>query len=588
MQKCFSRIGLMILAFLLIGSVLPAAVQGFLAVEAIDGVRVLVNDEFKGLTVGGSSVLMLDPGSYRITLEKDGYTSSTQTVTIKAGEATSLKVDMTKPQVKGEALGADDKTVVLGQKTGTVEIRSVPFRGADIQINGVNYGQTDRRLTNMPIGQVRVQVTHEGRRVSGTFTLGENRTIQLQANYAMEPAQIIQLYDATFVVPELPEGIKAELIGSYGSGYITSGQSTRVMGSKHTVRYTDGREYMDFKQEIDLDESTYVRLHAPDAALYAKVLSSHTVTFDSMGGSSISSMSGVVHGTKISTPAAPTRTGYVFDGWYRESALVNKWNFGTDVVVVDLTLYAKWSKVFSPSAMSIPLALVEGGTYQMGSPSGGWDSARPVHRVTVGSYYMGTYEITQDIYEQVMGSNPSNWKGARLPVENVSWHDAVAFANALSRRDGLAEVYTISGSTVSCDWSKKGYRLPTEAEWEYAAQGGSKSQGYTYAGSNTILDVAWFRDNNGSKTQVVGTKQANELGLYDMSGNVWEWCWDWYGDYSASAQTNPRGPSSGSARVLRGGSWVSAATLVRPADRRSDTPSNRNNYSGFRLVLPAD
>ena len=225
----------------------------------------------------------------------------------------------------------------------------------------------------------------------------------------------------------------------------------------------------------------------------------------------------------------------------------------------------------------------------MGSSSGESDE-RPVHTVRVGSFSIGTFEVTQDIYEKIMGSNPSSFKGAELPVEKVSWYEAVAFCNALSRRDGLQEVYTISGTSVSCDWSKRGYRLPTEAEWEYAARGGIKSQGYTYAGSNTVGAVAWYWDNSGSKTHDVGGKKANELGLYDMSGNVYEWCWDWYGSSysSASVATNPSGPSTGSARVLRGGSWSYSATYVRTAFRNYCTPSSWYSYIGFRVLVPAE
>jgi uncharacterized repeat protein (TIGR02543 family) len=577
----------MVFLILIVGGTMFSAVQGFLAVEAIDGVQVYVNGEMKGITVGGSSVLMLDPGSYRITLEKEGYSSTSQTVTIKAGEATNLKVNMTKPQVRGEALGADDKTVVLGQKTGTVEIRSVPFRGADIQINGVNYGQTDRRLTNMPVGPIRVYVTYAGKRLYGTFEVKENRTTQLQANYAMDPAQIIQLYDATFVLPDLPEGVKAELVGAYGTGIITSGQQTRVMGPKHTVRYTNGEKYIEFKQEIDLEESTYVRLQTPDSAFFASILPSYTVSFDSGGGNPILPIANVKQGMRISSPIKPMRTGYTFEGWYKESSLVNEWDFAQDTVLKDMTLYAKWSKEFTLSEASIPLTYVEGGLFQMGSTSGR-SNEKPVHTVTVGSFYMGTYEISQDIYEEVMESNPSYFTGARLPVESVNWYHAVVFANALSRRDRLEEVYTISGTTVSCDWSKRGYRLPTEAEWEYAARGGNRSRGYTYAGSDTLEDVAWYFDISGRRTHKVGGKAANELGLHDMSGNVWEWCWDWYGTYSAVAQTNPTGPSSGSKRVLRGGGWNGAAAGVHPAYRTRRNPSDPINIYGFRLVLPAE
>jgi formylglycine-generating enzyme required for sulfatase activity len=201
---------------------------------------------------------------------------------------------------------------------------------------------------------------------------------------------------------------------------------------------------------------------------------------------------------------------------------------------------------------------------------------------------MGTYEITQDIYEQVMGSNPSDAQGACRPVERVSWFDAVAFANALSLRDGLEAVYTIDGTNVGVDWSKGGYRLPTEAEWEYSAKGGKESQGYLYAGSDTAGDVAWYGDNLGNWTHDGGTKAANELGLYDMSGNVWEWCWDWYSSYSESAQANPTGPSTGSDRVIKGGCWGNSAMGVRSANRHYGPPSYRGNGIGFRLVLPAE
>ena len=235
---------------------------------------------------------------------------------------------------------------------------------------------------------------------------------------------------------------------------------------------------------------------------------------------------------------------------------------------------------------SIPMAFIEGGTFQMGSTSGDPDES-PVHSVMMSSFSMGTYEVTQDIYEQVMGSNPSKRKGRRLPVEWFTWVDAVEFANALSRRDGFEEVYTINGETVSCDWNKRGYRLPTEAEWEYAAKGGKLSKGYSYAGSDTLDDVAWCADNSSRKTHDVGGKRANELGLYDMNGNVWEWCWDWYGEYPVSGQTNPTGPASaGSYRVIRGGGFCYHAPYVRPSNRTISFPAFRSNDYGFRLVLP--
>jgi len=241
-------------------------------------------------------------------------------------------------------------------------------------------------------------------------------------------------------------------------------------------------------------------------------------------------------------------------------------------------------------ASSIPLTYVEGGTFLMGTTGWALDE-HPMHTVTVNSFHMGTYEVTQDIYEVVMGGSGSKFKGTRLPVENVSLLDAVAFCNALSRRDGLEQVYVINGTTVTCDWSKRGYRLPTEAEWEYAARGGSKQIGFQYAGSTLIDAVAWYSGNSGKETHEVGTKKPNELGLFDMSGNVGEWCWDWYGNYGSAAQTNPSGPSSGASgadRVVRGGSWSTIDSGVRVASRNYAGPLDRRDERGFRVVVSAD
>lgn len=239
------------------------------------------------------------------------------------------------------------------------------------------------------------------------------------------------------------------------------------------------------------------------------------------------------------------------------------------------------------SEYSIPMAYVESGTFQMGSDR--YSSEQPIHPVILNSFYIGIYEVTQDIYEMVMGSNPSFRKGARLPVENVNWYDMVAFSNALSRHDGLEEVYIINGEDVICDWSKRGYRLPTEAEWEYAAKGGNQSQNYLYSGSDIVGDVAWYYIDFGDmRTHQVGIKASNRLGLYDMSGNVIEQCWDWYGDYSASEQTNPRGPSTGIYRVNRGGSYHIHAADVCITNRTGITPLGKTDYLGFRLVLPTE
>ena len=192
--------------------------------------------------------------------------------------------------------------------------------------------------------------------------------------------------------------------------------------------------------------------------------------------------------------------------------------------------------------------------------------ATPVHQVTLSGFSIGKYEVTEVQWTAVMGSNPSqSKKGDNYPVERVSWNDIVGTSGEYTDLNGTR--YYADGFIYKLNQlTGKSYRLPTEAEWEYAARGGAKSGGYTYSGSNTSDDVAWY---NGVSKQIVCTKAANELGIYDMSGNVWEWCSDWYGDYSSSAQTNPQGPSTGSNRVIRGGG----------------NPDYPIPIVGFRLVL---
>ena len=237
------------------------------------------------------------------------------------------------------------------------------------------------------------------------------------------------------------------------------------------------------------------------------------------------------------------------------------------------------TRLFMVNGVSFKMIAVEGGTFTMGATSeqgsDAYDSEKPTHSVTLSSYSIGETEVTQALWQAVMGSNPSHYSGSNKPVECVSWDDCQDFIRKLNALTG------------------ENFRLPTEAEWEYAARGGNKSRGYKYAGSNTLGNVAWCWDNIPSQssgsagygTQVVATKSPNELGLCDMSGNVCEWCQDWYGDYSSSSQTNPTGPSSGYYRVFRGGDWGNYAGFGRVSRRYYYDPADRGSSLGLRLAL---
>jgi len=235
---------------------------------------------------------------------------------------------------------------------------------------------------------------------------------------------------------------------------------------------------------------------------------------------------------------------------------------------VDWSLTAGGGGTTDPTT-GMEFVAVPGGCFQMGDTFGDRGSDEKPHQVCVSDFSIGKYEVTQGHWKAVMGSNPSHFSscGDNCPVEQVSWDDAQQFIQRLNQQSG------------------SNYRLPTEAEWEYAARSGGKSE--IYSGGNNSDVVAWYSDNSGSKTHPVGQKQANGLGIFDMSGNVCEWCCDWYGNYSSGWQLDPTGPTSGSNRVKRGGGWFSVARSVRSADRSGDEPSNRYDSLGFRLVLPS-
>ncbi len=257
------------------------------------------------------------------------------------------------------------------------------------------------------------------------------------------------------------------------------------------------------------------------------------------------------------------------------------------------------------------MVFIVGGLFEMGDSKNEGDYyEKPVHTVNINSFYMSKYEVTQKEWKEVMGNNPSCFEGDNRPVEQVNWFDAVEYCNKLSEKEGLEKCYSGSGDAITCDFTKNGYRLPTEAEWEYAARGGLEgkrfSSGETISHSTNGDEQACYRSywKNGvpyysydvsptegyyqgaDGTIEVGSFTPNGYGLYDMAGNVWEWCWDWFDDayYSSSPSDNPIGPSDGAYRVLRGGGWNYIAYRCRIATRHNVSSGYSDDSFGFRVV----
>jgi uncharacterized repeat protein (TIGR02543 family) len=371
----------------------------------------------------------------------------------------------------------------------------------------------------------------------------------------------------------------------------------------------------------------------------------YSVAFNTNGGTPVPAVQAVAVGGTATEPAAPAKTGFTFGGWYREAGLINLWDFSTDTVTGNITLYAKWTYIFTTPAQYRDMVPLSGGTITGSGSVGAFIAGRTV---TLSAFSIAKYETTWELWEEVRAWAESNERGAgkydianngeqghggsdgtsgsdwtdeqkkRRPVTTINWRDAIVWCNAYSEMSGKEPVYYTDityttvlrtstndgGTNTVADTAvmkpgANGYRLPTEAEWEYAARGGDQENAtawdYIYAGSDTVGDVAWYRVNAHTVgdsdpdygAHPVGTKAPNTADLYDMSGNVYDWCWDWYaGSIGTGTVNDPAGAATGANRVLRGGKWNIAETSCTVALRSGSYPSSLNYDVGFRLVSP--
>ena len=503
---------------------------GFLKVTSSpeNGATVFINNNKVGTTPYTSE--RLQSGSYNVRVMKEMFSLSEKSFLVKDNETTVANM-------------------VLNPNFATLSLNTDP--ASDIFIDGerVAKGQWNGRLSSGTHLVEARKPSHRNSSLKVNLSNGENKTLTIP-----NPEPIYSMLD----INSQPMGAKILIDGEdFGT---TPRVIKNILVGEHTLSLV--------KQGCAKLEKTFTLKEKEMLSLNEKLESGKiiTVTTDKEGDEIY------VDGTFAGHSPLDVSMGYgkhtvkaIRNGKSVEKSFDVRENGGES----SITFFG--NQTITVKGVSFDMVYVEGGSFDMGATyeqvDNALDNEKPVHRVTLSGYYIGMYEVTQELWEAVMGSNPSYHAASQYPVESVSWNDCKEFVSRLSSLTGMI------------------FRLPTEAEWEYAARGGNKSLHYKYSGSDNIDDVAWYWDNSGKKTHAVGTKSPNELGIYDMSGNVWEWCSDRYGDYSAGAQTNPQGPSAGSDRVLRGGRWGSRARYCRVSNRDYGDPGNSLSRSGLRLVL---
>ncbi len=453
-----------------------------------------------------------------------------------------------------------------------VTIKSTP-QDARIFIHGVEVGKTNKQLFYYP-GEYKLSLAK-----SGYETVTDSITITEGADNSFD--YTLLKVAAMLTIETTPDD--AEI---YVNGAKQKTNSSNIAPGKYKIEvksigyFPETRTVVADKNNPRVETFTLRRITGNLQLLIEPMETSVRLERD---GAVIDSWTGSA--VKKDIPIGDYTMVFSADGYPVQRRLISVANDQTTNLNIDMkeappadTISERIEK---PTAVtSSEMVLVEGGSYQMGSKM-----ELPMHTVTLSNYYLGKCEVTQREWQEVMGNNPSQFRQDNLPAENVSWFDAVEFCIKKSEAEGLTPCYQVGVGKISCDFSAEGYRLPTEAEWEFAARGGNKSYAYKYSAGNNIDEVAWYDANAGMQPHPVGQKKANELGIYDMSGNVWEWCFDWYDEdyYASSPIVNPHGPSSGRTRVLRGGDWSSGADLCRSTLRAGLDPNGKGPKVGFRI-----